>query len=621
MGRKRSADDRTQNTRRVDVEDGDSRQPKRRRLRSNEHAIAQPAVESRPRRRNVAIMYRRRGRSRDFESNGSDGDCERVESSASDDEDGESESDEMDSSDDNEAENEADSSETEDQSLSEENEGSGNGALLAHNLASDLSCSSSNSSDDGEHTPEESPMNQLHQRRVQQRAPTHRPRTMTRFRGLNQSTTRNHLSAQCENVNRNVNRTVARPKVRSREQSQLDSRPNRMNTLSANSLADGLPSHTPTDQTDASERLGRLRRIRADEESVGSVGSCIIEESPVASNDHTRPRIPQPFGTRDRRGAQRTNVSTLAPKRPASDQIPGQRTTDQRINSQVRCLFTPTASAPAVAPASNQRTAESTTPFQPRRVSLSLRLSGVGSRAGSGQPGTQVTTQENTNRNGGSVRRDRAVMEALREKLNKRHSELLAGLESDSERAQEDLEECPVCTESFDENAHARAQPNACRHWFCITCLERWSHQSDLCPLCKTQYTAIKKYEKGVECVEIPTSLLKESDPEDSDDYDEELETSEVSEDESQVDELYNFVVRGGSQRQIINGRCLACNDRLFTFHCRGCGIDVPTGCSCSKTSYVHCASSLILLYASSSVDIPFLNYPRSCVSIAHAVY
>eukprot|EP01055_Gregarina_sp_Pseudo9_P002716 Gregarina_sp_Pseudo_9__2715@NODE_295_length_3258_cov_23_063063_g276_i0_p3_GENE_NODE_295_length_3258_cov_23_063063_g276_i0NODE_295_length_3258_cov_23_063063_g276_i0_p3_ORF_typecomplete_len306_score60_77zfRING_2/PF13639_6/3_2e11zfRING_2/PF13639_6/63zfC3HC4_3/PF13920_6/3_5e08zfC3HC4_3/PF13920_6/0_15zfC3HC4_2/PF13923_6/1_1e09zfC3HC4_2/PF13923_6/2_7e03zfC3HC4/PF00097_25/4_1e09zfC3HC4/PF00097_25/19ProkRING_4/PF14447_6/24ProkRING_4/PF14447_6/6_4e06ProkRING_4/PF14447_6/1_3zfRING_5/PF14634_6/2_3e07zfRING len=110
-----------------------------------------------------------------------------------------------------------------------------------------------------------------------------------------------------------------------------------------------------------------------------------------------------------------------------------------------------------------------------------------------------------------------SIMDKIRQRLLQPSPSLADGLDECDDL--QNIEECPICMEVFDETEHARAQPSECKHSFCITCLLKWSAKTNTCPLCKRKYSAIKKFEEtGSEPLIVPVSVLEESEQENSDD-------------------------------------------------------------------------------------------------------
>eukprot|EP01056_Protomagalhaensia_sp_Gyna25_P004280 Protomagalhaensia_sp_Gyna_25__4279@NODE_38_length_6740_cov_65_576929_g27_i0_p3_GENE_NODE_38_length_6740_cov_65_576929_g27_i0NODE_38_length_6740_cov_65_576929_g27_i0_p3_ORF_typecomplete_len370_score48_66zfRING_2/PF13639_6/2_3e09zfC3HC4_3/PF13920_6/3_3e08zfC3HC4_3/PF13920_6/2_4e03zfC3HC4_2/PF13923_6/2_5e07zfC3HC4_2/PF13923_6/6_3e03zfRING_5/PF14634_6/3e07zfRING_5/PF14634_6/8_1e03zfRING_5/PF14634_6/1_4e03zfrbx1/PF12678_7/1_2e05zfC3HC4/PF00097_25/2_6e05zfC3HC4/PF00097_25/4_9e03zfRING_4/PF14570_6/2_7e len=186
------------------------------------------------------------------------------------------------------------------------------------------------------------------------------------------------------------------------------------------------------------------------------------------------------------------------------------------------------------------------------------------------------------------------VMEQIREKLKHRASLLGADLE-DIEILNEDAEECPVCTEAYDLEEHSKAHPSECRHWFCISCLERWTRQSNECPLCKTAYSAIQKLEPTGEVVSIPAALLKESESSESDSSEEGVE-AELEEDDEGVEEEAEYHVAGSTfdgtpQRHQLpsrrRNRCpQGCGTGPVSRGCRRCLQREHYNCRCEAERY-----------------------------------
>ena len=60
---------------------------------------------------------------------------------------------------------------------------------------------------------------------------------------------------------------------------------------------------------------------------------------------------------------------------------------------------------------------------------------------------------------------------------------------------QEDKEFCSICYCTCNE---ITGRPSDCSHRFCFTCIEEWTKITNACPLCKVEFTYIKKYTDGL---------------------------------------------------------------------------------------------------------------------------
>lgn len=54
---------------------------------------------------------------------------------------------------------------------------------------------------------------------------------------------------------------------------------------------------------------------------------------------------------------------------------------------------------------------------------------------------------------------------------------------------------CTICIEPPAEPT----QPNNCKHWFCLACIQQWSQVGDnQCPLCKVEYDRLLLFRNGL---------------------------------------------------------------------------------------------------------------------------
>lgn len=110
---------------------------------------------------------------------------------------------------------------------------------------------------------------------------------------------------------------------------------------------------------------------------------------------------------------------------------------------------------------------------------------------------------------------------------------------------------CPICLQEFLKKIVCR--PNFCSHQFCVECLVKWSEKQSSCPLCRKQYTKIKKIDEK-NCDEDLQVVIHsdseyeltdgdmDSESDDSDD-DYEIDTDEDITDEDNMD-FGDLVVR-----------------------------------------------------------------------------
>eukprot|EP01054_Gregarina_sp_Poly1_P000441 Gregarina_sp_Poly_1__440@NODE_1107_length_5080_cov_147_992021_g767_i0_p2_GENE_NODE_1107_length_5080_cov_147_992021_g767_i0NODE_1107_length_5080_cov_147_992021_g767_i0_p2_ORF_typecomplete_len410_score41_14zfRING_2/PF13639_6/4_1e07ProkRING_4/PF14447_6/28ProkRING_4/PF14447_6/0_0029zfC3HC4_2/PF13923_6/7_7e05zfC3HC4/PF00097_25/0_00015zfC3HC4_3/PF13920_6/0_00021Rad50_zn_hook/PF04423_14/4_6Rad50_zn_hook/PF04423_14/0_019zfANAPC11/PF12861_7/2_1e03zfANAPC11/PF12861_7/0_0004zfRING_UBOX/PF13445_6/0_002zfRIN len=164
---------------------------------------------------------------------------------------------------------------------------------------------------------------------------------------------------------------------------------------------------------------------------------------------------------------------------------------------------------------------ENQTPSLAVSLDLPIEESNGGSRNATEVPYIDVDREENPpsavsvsrNKEGESRR---SAMDLIRACLEGRST---AGLDEglDDIDDTEELAECPICMEPFDEGSHCKSQPSECRHCFCISCLLKWSSKMNCCPLCKRRFDAIRKFEADGDTVSIPVSSADIEDSSDSD--------------------------------------------------------------------------------------------------------
>ncbi|CAG9762920.1 unnamed protein product [Ceutorhynchus assimilis] len=51
-------------------------------------------------------------------------------------------------------------------------------------------------------------------------------------------------------------------------------------------------------------------------------------------------------------------------------------------------------------------------------------------------------------------------------------------------------EQCSICLEQM--NKSYIGSPKSCGHFFCLSCLKKWSKRQNACPLCRTPYRQIR---------------------------------------------------------------------------------------------------------------------------------